>query len=332
MSFENFKVYVSCMTYNQAQYIKETLDGFCMQETTFPFLCAIFDDASIDNEPQIIQQYIEVNFDLNNKGIVLKDETDDYIRVFAQHKTNKNCFFAILFLKYNHHQLRKVKDQYMAKWSENAKYRAICEGDDYWIDPLKLQKQVDFLDAHSDYALVYTQCKYFDQETNKLSLGQSIPYKGFKHGLLYGLSIATLTVMIRTDVFNKYYKEINPVQYKWSMSDYPLWLYVAANYNLYFLPDVTSVYRKHRGSVSRPIDFEKKKRYLQDHVKVQLFYAEKYNMPKDVFDTIGYRANYKMAIEHIEVRRYKEALPYIRQLSFKDKCKCYMHIVLKTIK
>lgn len=85
-------VRVSCMTYNHAPYITDALNGFCMQETTFPFICTIVDDASTDGEQEVIKQYLHEHFDLEDTSIVRNEETKDYTLTFARHKTNKNCY------------------------------------------------------------------------------------------------------------------------------------------------------------------------------------------------------------------------------------------------
>ena len=127
---ENFKVYVSCMTYNQSAYICDAFDGFCMQITNFPFICGIIDDCSTDGEEEIIQSYLRKNFVLDDKDRVLNEETDDYVLTFAQHKKNYNCFFLVLFLKYNHYK-KKSKVPYVKRWYDTTKYVAVCEGDDF---------------------------------------------------------------------------------------------------------------------------------------------------------------------------------------------------------
>lgn len=155
MTVDSCKVFVTCWTYNQSKYIKDTLDGFCMQLTDFPFVCGIVDDASTDGEPAYIQGYLERNFETIGDEYYSYDETDDYRRVFAQHKSNKNCFFLVVYLKYNHYQLKKAKMPYISEWRQKAQYLAICEGDDYWIDVQKLKKQVVFMDTHPNHSLCF---------------------------------------------------------------------------------------------------------------------------------------------------------------------------------
>lgn len=148
-------VYVRCFTYNQASFIEDAMNGFCMQETTFPFVCIIVDDGSTDGEQETIKNYLLTNFDLNDDIITRQEETKDYFLTFSQHKKNKNCFFAVLLLKYNHNQLKKSKFHYIKEWMDNATYAALCEGDDYWIDPYKLKKQVEFMETHTDYSMCF---------------------------------------------------------------------------------------------------------------------------------------------------------------------------------
>ena len=156
MEESKFLVRVCCLTYNHAPYIKDAMNGFCMQETNFPFVCTIMDDASTDGEQEVIKKYLADHFDLDDQTIVRNEETDDYVLTYARHKTNHNCFFAVYYLKYNHYSIKKSKVPYISEWQDNVKYIALCEGDDYWICPQKLQIQLDFLENHNDYSLCGT--------------------------------------------------------------------------------------------------------------------------------------------------------------------------------
>lgn len=329
----DFLVRVSCMTFNHAPYIIDAMNGFTMQKTTFPYICIIIDDASTDGEPEVIRHYLQDHFELDDTSLTQHDVTEDYERFYSRHKENIYCYFLVVLLKHNHYSIKKSKYPYYKDWIQGPaiKYIAFCEGDDYWTDPMKLQKQVDFLETHSDYAMSYTSFNCLDQKTGSVKKGKESNFNGFKNLLLENC-IATLTVVLRTDYYWEYYKEINPAQYKWSMGDYPKWLYMAANYKIHYLPDVTSVYRMHQGSMSRPLDFEKKKKLLQDHVAIQHFFAEKYNMPNEIIKTIDYISNYKLTLAYINRKRYKNAFGVMRKLTLKDSFKCLAHIILKMIK
>lgn len=155
-----YKIYVRCMTFNHEGYIKDALDGFVKQETTFPVVHVIVDDASTDKTAKVISEYVNEHFDWEDKSVAYVRETE-YARVlYARHKTNENCFFAVLLLKENHYSQRKSKRPYYAEWEENAKYCAVCEGDDYWTAPDKLQKQVEFLETHPDYSMCFHSVKF----------------------------------------------------------------------------------------------------------------------------------------------------------------------------
>lgn len=165
----NFLVRVRCMTYNHAPYIKDAMNGFCMQETSFPFVCIIMDDASTDGEQEVIKSYLNEHFDLEDKKVARHEETDDYILTFARHKTNLNCFFAVFYLKYNHYK-KKSKAPYLAQWRDRAKYIALCEGDDYWISSNKLQTQVDFMDSHPDYSMCFHNAFIYNMQHRTASI------------------------------------------------------------------------------------------------------------------------------------------------------------------
>ena len=74
MKYPKFKVVVRCFTFNQSRYIEETMNGFTMQQTNFPYVCCIVDDASTDGEQQVIIEYIKEYFDIEVRfNIMLAD-------------------------------------------------------------------------------------------------------------------------------------------------------------------------------------------------------------------------------------------------------------------
>ena len=170
-----YKVVVNCITYNHALYIEDTMNGFCIQKTNFPFVCTIVDDCSTDGEQKIINDFLVNNFDLNDNSVTVKEETDDYVLTFCQHLTNKNCFFAVILLKYNHFQIDKSKDNYCKRWFDNAQYMAFCEGDDYWIDEEKLRKQVELLDNNNLCTMVISNGLGLHMSNNTLKLSNPLP-------------------------------------------------------------------------------------------------------------------------------------------------------------
>ena len=121
-------VSICCVTYNHEKYIRQTLEGFVIQQTTFPFEIIIYDDASTDSTQDIIREFVEKHSHL----------------------------FKPIYQKEN--QFSKVKSGMNPRFTfphSRGKYIALCEGDDYWIDSLKLQKQVNFLEANPEYNICF---------------------------------------------------------------------------------------------------------------------------------------------------------------------------------
>lgn len=206
---EAYLVYVKCMTFNHAQYIVDAMDGFCIQNTNFPYVCVVMDDASTDGEQDEIRNYLQDNFDLEDTNIVRNEETEDYILTFARHKTNHNCFFAVYLLKYNHYSIRKSKDPYLKEWRDNCKYIAICEGDDYWTDSDKLQIQTDFLKTHMDYSMCFHKVDIKVEEGrdfaehNKFDFLEEKEYTKEDQLRLMRI-VPTCSILIRRSVLNMY--------------------------------------------------------------------------------------------------------------------------------
>lgn len=140
-------VSIICNTYNQESYLRQTLDSFINQKTNFNFEVIIHDDASTDSTAEIIREYQSRYPEI----IVPIIEEEN------QYQKNVNITLDI--------------DLPLAK----GKYFAFCEGDDFWIDPLKLQKQVDYMENNP----LCTMCIHSSIKVNKKgkSLGQ---YNTFK--------------------------------------------------------------------------------------------------------------------------------------------------------
>jgi len=125
-------VSVCTITYNHEKYVAEALDSFLMQETDFSFEIVIADDCSPDKTAEVIKQYMK-----------------KYPHIIKDHLREKNVGMVINFTE----NIKRA----------NGKYIAICEGDDYWTDTLKLQKQVDFLEENDEYVITYSSVEAFDE-------------------------------------------------------------------------------------------------------------------------------------------------------------------------
>ena len=277
MEYPKFKVCVNSMTFNQAKYITDTLDGFVMQQTNFPFICIIIDDASTDDEPEIIRKYVETNFDLLTSSTSYEIDNDDSVVLYSQHNTNKNCYFVVYFLKENHYSKNRSKRPYLAEWRKICDYEAFCEGDDYWTDPLKLQKQADFLDANPQCSLTYHACKNVFSTQCKVNIlyGESVKESYSDIDILSLYPFQTATVMYRKDILDSdLYKKAQAIGC--TAGDQILFLTASRLGSIEGVNEKMSVYRRHEGGISQHMyDADKLWKSYNDWLKVALLFGGK---------------------------------------------------------
>lgn len=153
---QEYKVLVRCFTFNHSKYIEDALNGFAMQQTNFPFVCLVMDDASTDGEQTVIKKWMERECDMDRAETI---DIPTSVVIIVPHKTNSSCSFAFYLLKQNLYGTGDKKMNHVYPWREKSEYEALCEGDDYWIDPLKLQKQVDFMESNPECTMSFHKVK-----------------------------------------------------------------------------------------------------------------------------------------------------------------------------
>ena len=271
-------VCVRCYTYNHGPYITDTLDGFTMQKTQFPFVCCIVDDASTDGEQKIIKDYINENFELDRDGAYVK--TKEYGTViFARHKENHNCYFAAVLLNSNHNstpELKAKKRSYISEWENNCKYEALCEGDDYWIDPFKLQKQIEFLENNPNYSACLTKYISFKESSQSVYAVLGTEYTSLKDMLWRDVQFGTATLVVKYELYKKYQEEIKPGDKKWLMGDKPLVLYMATKGKVRTLQDITTKYRILDSSASHSTNIELQLKRARNTIDIYHYFADRY--------------------------------------------------------
>lgn len=255
-------VTVCCLTYNHEKYVRQCLDGFIMQKTDFHFEVIVHDDASTDKTQDIIREYA-TNYPKIIKPILQKKN---------QYSQGNRAILATFCYP-----------------EANGKYIAICEGDDYWTDPFKLQKQVDCLENHSEYAMVYTSSKVYAQYKSEIEdylIGSK--FEGF-NDLLTMNRIPTLTTCIRKNIIMEYVNDVKPEHQNWLMGDYPMWLWIAYYHKIIFLPEATTVYRMLSESASHSQDIEKQEKFDNSIISITTFFIRKFNIvpPKEYWETIN---------------------------------------------
>ena len=256
-----FLLVIECMTYNQSAYITDAMNGFVMQQTDFPFVAVIVDDASTDGEQEVIRKYVDENFDHSLESGFKEWETEDAFWTFARHSENKSCHFVVVYLKKNLWKEREKKAEVIKDWCK-TKYVALCEGDDYWIDPLKLQKQVGYLQEH-DECIMCTHAAYWNVEGEMKKWGcqheeecDLTTDEVIRDG---GLYLATCSLVFRN--------EINEDWPEWrrhsAVGDFPLQILGSLRGKLHFFPGLMGVYR-----------FQAQGSFTSLHKEVHLDYAK----------------------------------------------------------
>lgn len=229
---EDVLVSIICEVYNHEPYLRECLEGFVMQQTNFLYEILIHDDASTDGSVAIIREY-EQKYPHLFKPIYQKEN---------QYSKGVSIWRDI--------QIPRAQ----------GKYIAICEGDDYWTDPLKLQKQVDILEADETLMACCTDCSVVDNHSALLKEKRGGVVKGDMQGR-YNLrdffrdnhQYPTLSVVYRRahtrEVQQKHAHTINAF-----LGDWTLWICLLIYGDMYFLDEVTCAYRINPTSVTHTVN------------------------------------------------------------------------------
>lgn len=229
---------ICCTTYNQEKYVTQAIEGFLIQETTFPIEIIIHDDASTDNTVNIIKSFAEKD----DRIVTILQEENQYSQ------NNK---------PWNNYVFPKAK----------GKYIALCEGDDYWTDPLKLQKQVDFLEANPDYGLCFHNVNVlnmFDDTFTPDNYSNNSLEDSTINDLVKKNYINTLSVVLRNDF------KLQPYFNEFKSGDWPLYVIQIKDRRIKRLNEIMGVYRVHDGGVWSSINKLEKITFLIDTIELMI--------------------------------------------------------------
>lgn len=207
---------VVMITYRHEKYIQKAIEGVFLQKTNFPIEFIIANDNSPDNTDNIIKQVIK--------------NTPDNVQVrYTKHEVNKGM---------NPNFTWALKQA-------QGKYIAICDGDDYWIDENKLQKQVDFLEQNPNYAICCHNVYFLNGET----ISSQSPYDKENTQDTYTLDDLASKNMIPTlsVVFHNLNINFPDWYYSSPMGDYPLFLWTAKSGKIKYFKEKMGVYRQNTG-------------------------------------------------------------------------------------
>jgi glycosyltransferase involved in cell wall biosynthesis len=227
------KVSVAMITYNQERFIAQAIESVLVQETDFGVELVIGEDCSTDGTRAIARDYGE--WYPGRIRLLLRDRNLGMIPNFVA--TLGAC---------------------------GGQYVALCEGDDYWTDPGKLQKQVDFLDAHPEYAVCFHDVAVVDDQGRERSATYcpaDQKRRSTLEDVLRSDFLPTCSVMYRRGLFG----EFPPWYEGMPTGDWPLHVLNAEHGDIGYLPEVMGVYRQHGGGVYTSLSYDRR---FQDMLRI----------------------------------------------------------------
>lgn len=237
-------VSVVVITYNHEPYIKECIDGIISQKTDFPIEILVNDDCSTDNTASIIEEY-ELKYPSLFRCIYQSEN---------QYSKGVHPWFDILFP--------------IAK----GKYIALCEGDDYWIDPYKLQKQVDFMEKHTEYSMCFHNVDVLSNIEEEKNLFNHLETRYYEDSdILNKWTVPTCSVLYRNNLLkqNLNYKMI-------VFGDIFLFLRLSQYGKLYCINEKMAIYRRLSNGISTIKRDICQELSIYKKIAIQYFYMSKY--------------------------------------------------------
>lgn len=259
-------VSILCSAYNHEPYIKNAIEGFLIQETSFPFEVLIHDDASTDRTAEIIREY-EARYPDIIKPIY--QTVNQYSQGFKPGAINR----------------KRAK----------GKYVALCEGDDYWTDPNKLQIQADFLGKNPEYGFVHGGAVKHEVGTGRIKRDVEPPdspkIRSSEEMFLRIIKgqycqVYTCTVMYRLELRKKL-EHIHPEIYGTSkrmfmMGDTPLLLDMSRITKFKYISKPLAVYKSLPESASRSQDPRRRLEFFNNGTEMRMYYLNKYGYPEKI--------------------------------------------------
>jgi glycosyltransferase involved in cell wall biosynthesis len=242
-------VSIAMIIYNQEKYIGQAIEGVLIQKTNFPYELVISEDLSSDRTREVCREY--------------QKKYPQFIRLILNDKNIGS----------------------MANWINNVsackgKYIAFCEGDDYWMDSYKLQKEVDFLEKNQDCGLVHTNFDMLYDVSGEIHRSyhseKEMPQGNIYEELLHDNFIWTVTIMARRRLLMDSIQDVDLINQNWPMGDYPMCLAMSLRSKIGYIDDVTSTYRVLVHSAIHSPDPIKKIMLTKSYNDVKLYFIEKY--------------------------------------------------------
>ena len=249
---EDIMFSVEVTTYNQREYIAQTLQSIIDQEHNYKYEILVSDDCSTDGTQEIIKEF-------------------------------QKKYPEIIKPIYNEKNLGPMKNYYQNISRAKGKYLMGCGGDDYWL-PEKVAKQINFMERNLDFDVCYSLADVYDTNKKTITSKLGFNYKDFKELITIGNAIPALTLCIRRSFFINYLEQISPQNRGWLMEDYPFLIYTAFESNLFFFSDTFAVYRVLDNSVSHQTDIQKKITFEKSVYNIKQYFSERYSFSIEPFN------------------------------------------------
>lgn len=272
-------VSICCVTYNHEKYISEAINGFLLQKTNFPFEIVLGEDCSTDATLKIVQKY--------------KDMYPNLIKIITYEK--------------NMGAAENFKNVYE---SLKSKYIAFCEGDDYWTDIHKLQKQVDFLENNSDFMICCHRSENIEQSSQVIisSYPNIKQEKDMTINDLFNANIANTCTFVYRNANIKipdFFKELK-------LGDWPLHMLHAEYGKIKYFPQSMSVYRVHSGGSWTSADnIQRLDAAIEVLKKMNIYFKNRYALQ---INKLINRSIFEKALSCLEIKQYSTADNYYQGL------------------
>jgi len=295
-------VTICCTAYNHEKFIGKAIEGFLIQETNFNVEILITDDLSTDKTSEILKKYEEENTSLK-----------------------------VIYNKQNQYSIGKKPLFNQLLPSAQGKYIALCEGDDYWTDPLKLQKQVSFLEKHKDYSLCFHNAKIIQEDFDLSHIFANLETREYKgKEVLEEWTIPTASVVFRkSDLVIE--NLINP---NYLFGDIILFLTLCEEGKLYCINEVMSIYRKHSEGIviSGGKSLLRTKQFIKHHQEIKKNFGGKYCLiEEDILSKIFLSLSKKQLVDFNPkfLSSFFKAYKENKKIFFKNFLKVYLKVYLK---
>lgn len=292
---DDFKVAVCIVTYNQENYIGQAIESVLNQHTDFEVTIFVGNDSSTDTTMQVVEDYA--------------NKYPNKIRLLC---TERNL--GIVGNTYN--VFRCIFDD------ESYRYVAMLDGDDWWSDENKLQKQVDFMEINQDYAFVFSRIAIYNQNTNKIRHTKPKEIQGGNlFPILMRIAIPNCTVLHR----RKFLENIDwesILNLNLLSCDYVTNVWMANQGKVGYIDDETAVWRRGGGTVSSPLSREKALNYIDHEIRQSLWLAKVFsNTPYSYFTVDKGEKHRNNSIWQLAISRKDYALLKIVDFDVLDKPK-----------